>query len=168
MCNTEKALGEFYAYGYTTGDGKRGTRYESRCRPCAQARRRATIAANPELAAKQVARWRNANRAHVAMYAKRRQALPEVKAQKAKFQRMRKARLRASAGDDEAIRAVYDEAFRIQALVANCPVFDLPELGHEMHVDHVMPLARGGKHEASNLQILPKGINLRKGAKCPR
>ncbi len=34
-CGEEKLLGEFYAHGYTTGQGKRGTRYESRCKPCA-------------------------------------------------------------------------------------------------------------------------------------
>lgn len=33
------------------------------------------------------------------------------------------------------------------------------------HVDHIMPLARGGLHHQSNLQILPAKINLRKGAK---
>lgn len=54
------------------------------------------------------------------------------------------------------------------ANAARCPVFDLPELGKKMHVDHIRPLARGGKHEASNLQILPIGINMRKGTKCPR
>lgn len=30
------------------------------------------------------------------------------------------------------------------------------------------PVKRGGKHEAGNLQILPIGINMRKGVKCQR
>jgi len=44
----------------------------------------------------------------------------------------------------------------------------LPELGHKMHVDHVIPLARGGLHHEDNLQILPAGINMRKGVSCPK
>ena len=35
------------------------------------------------------------------------------------------------------------------------------------HVDHIMPLARGGKHEASNLQLLCPPCNMSKNAKHP-
>lgn len=34
--------------------------------------------------------------------------------------------------------------------------------GIRLHVDHTHPLSRGGKHEPSNLQILPEKINLAK------
>lgn len=37
--------------------------------------------------------------------------------------------------------------------------------GEEYHVDHIFPLARGGLHEPSNLQILPKDLNLQKSTK---
>lgn len=57
---------------------------------------------------------------------------------------------------------------RIERVVQCCPVFDIPELGKKMHVDHIMPLSKGGKHVANNLQILPNGINMRKGTRCPR
>jgi hypothetical protein len=40
-------------------------------------------------------------------------------------------------------------------------------IGIEFHVDHIMPLAHNGEHVASNLQILPGKINLRKSAKIP-
>ena len=83
-------------------------------------------------------------------------------------QRLRKARMRSGEDDDEAIRAIYAEAMRIEKIIAPCPVFDIPELGKKMHVDHRMPLARGGRHVVSNLQILPAGINMRKGVKCPK
>lgn len=33
------------------------------------------------------------------------------------------------------------------------------------HVDHIRPLSKGGGHVASNLQILPAKINIRKAAK---
>lgn len=38
-------------------------------------------------------------------------------------------------------------------------------LGDLFHVDHIIPLAAGGKHEAANLQILPARCNLLKGSK---
>jgi hypothetical protein len=37
--------------------------------------------------------------------------------------------------------------------------------GEEYHVDHIFPLAKGGLHEPSNLQILPKDLNLQKSTK---
>lgn len=38
---------------------------------------------------------------------------------------------------------------------------------HAYHVDHVMPLVRGGKHASSNLQLLCKPCNLKKHTKDP-
>jgi hypothetical protein len=35
-------------------------------------------------------------------------------------------------------------------------------LGIEFHVDHIVPLFMGGKHDPSNLQVIPATINLRK------
>jgi hypothetical protein len=37
-------------------------------------------------------------------------------------------------------------------------------LGIQHHVDHVMPLARGGLHHHSNLQVLPATLNAKKSA----
>ncbi len=33
------------------------------------------------------------------------------------------------------------------------------------HVDHIIPLAKGGEHKPSNLQLLPAKINIKKGAR---
>lgn len=109
--------------------------------------------------------WKRTNRDHLKEYSKRRQADPNHRATKAKNQRLRKARMRSGQGDNAAIRAIYEEAIRIEKLIQCCPVFDLPELGKKMHVDHIKPLARGGLHHEDNLQILPIGINMRKGVK---
>ena len=39
--------------------------------------------------------------------------------------------------------------------------------GQDYHVDHIIPISRGGLHHPDNLQILPADINLSKGAKHP-
>ena len=38
-------------------------------------------------------------------------------------------------------------------------------LGEDFHVDHVIPLSKGGMHVFENLQVIPAIDNLRKGAK---
>lgn len=38
-------------------------------------------------------------------------------------------------------------------------------LGEEFHVDHIIPISRGGAHQADNLQVIPAIDNLRKGKK---
>lgn len=40
--------------------------------------------------------------------------------------------------------------------------------GIEYHVDHHIPLAKGGKHHPDNLWVIPAVDNLRKGAKLPQ
>ena len=51
-------------------------------------------------------------------------------------------------------KAIYETAKRI----SNC-------LGVEHHVDHIVPLAKGGAHHISNLRVLPAKWNLRKSDK---
>lgn len=41
------------------------------------------------------------------------------------------------------------------------------ETGVEYHVDHRIPLSKGGKHHPDNLWVIPAVENLRKGAKLP-
>ena len=38
---------------------------------------------------------------------------------------------------------------------------------HELALDHVVPLSRGGPHSESNLRVACKPCNLRKGDKLP-
>ena len=67
------------------------------------------------------------------------------------------AKRRADAGMTEvclAIRSIYQQVPVLQDL-----------LGIELHVDHIKPIAAGGSHHPSNLQIVPKEINARKSDK---
>jgi 5-methylcytosine-specific restriction endonuclease McrA len=169
MCEEVKPLTEFYAYGYTTNQGKRSTRYESRCKPCSIMRRKAQSAASPGKDAENARQWRENNADRQLEYAREYRASEAGKKTKARLQRIRSARMRVAGGEDSPeIREIYAEAARVEALVANCPVFDLPEIGKKMHVDHIIPIARGGEHKIGNLQILPIGLNMRKGIKCPK
>ena len=59
-----------------------------------------------------------------------------------------------SLGDKEKIRLIYEECYRITQ-----------ETGIPHHVDHIIPLALGGLHHPSNLQILTAEANLKKGCK---
>jgi hypothetical protein len=43
----------------------------------------------------------------------------------------------------------------------------LRKQGDDVHVDHIVPLAKGGLHVFENLQILPAVENMRKGARLP-
>lgn len=165
-CGEEKSLGEFYSYEYTTAQGKRSTRYESRCRPCSRERRMETYQEKTERDRATSQAWKERNRDRLSEYTRSRQSDPEYRAMKARAQRMREARAKATyAENTPGIAAIYAEASRIEKVIALCPVFDLRELGKKMHVDHIKPLSKGGEHIVSNLQILPAGINMRKGVK---
>lgn len=41
------------------------------------------------------------------------------------------------------------------------------DISNKYHMDHIYPLAKGGKHEASNIQLLCPSCNVRKSAKDP-
>lgn len=68
--------------------------------------------------------------------------------------------------EQEAIKAIYKkarEAPRVRCYLCG----KLIPKGHR-HVDHIVPLAKGGKHVPSNLAIVCDRCNLRKNAKLPQ
>jgi hypothetical protein len=64
------------------------------------------------------------------------------------------ASCRLTCDDRNTIKEIYSAARR----VSRC-------LGIQFHVDHIVPVSRGGVHHQSNLQLLPAVVNLRKSDK---
>ena len=58
-----------------------------------------------------------------------------------------------------------DKLFKLQR--GKCACGCKQSLGTEYHMDHIMPLALGGRNEDSNIQLLHKSCNLKKNAKHP-
>lgn len=80
--------------------------------------------------------------------------------------RNRRSRKRNAEGKHTAadIRAIFEKQ---QGLCANCQTKLFKSGTKKFHVDHIMPLARGGSNWAANLQCLCPACNLSKGAKHP-
>ena len=151
-CKKSKSPDEFYRYKYVSG-----LRYDSRCKVCARLRRRKRYEKNKERENRTAKAWRESNREHIRKYNKKRQQCPEHKANKAKAQRTRKARERASSNNNcSEISKLYAEAIALEKLT-----------GIKFHVDHIIPLCKGGEHKITNLQILTEQENLAKGGKMP-
>lgn len=72
------------------------------------------------------------------------------------MQRARKRKLTPPMTEEEKslIEKFYEHASRLTKLL---------KIKH--HVDHIIPLAKGGLHHPSNLQVIPASVNLRKGIK---
>jgi 5-methylcytosine-specific restriction endonuclease McrA len=94
-----------------------------------------------------------------AYYAKR----PDVFAQNERNRRARKSNAEGRHTALE-IQAIFD---RQRGICANCKAKLRKESPGKYHVDHIMPLARGGSNWPSNLQCLCPKCNLSKNAKDP-
>jgi len=78
----------------------------------------------------------------------------------------RKASKRAATlGDRKKIQAIYDNATNGQHV--RCYLCGKPIAKGKRHVDHIVPLSRGGKHTPGNLAIACASCNLSKHAKMP-
>lgn len=93
---------------------------------------------------------------------KRQAALPpEKKAARADYQRKRRA-LKAGVLAEDVDRTVVYE--RDEGICGICREQVDPA---NWHLDHIVPIARGGEHSYANTQVTHPSCNLRKGAKVP-
>lgn len=77
---------------------------------------------------------------------------------------MQKTKTRAEIISEDWRRASPREKRRIKAVYARARA--MTEARRQpFHVDHIIPLARGGRHQADNLQILTAKKNLAKGVR---
>lgn len=114
--------------------------------PESEAARRARAYANPETRERLLAKhreWSKANPEKGREYARRYQA-----------------RMRAATVEDVDYGAILER----DGMVCHICGRDIAELG-ELHMDHVIPLARGGEHSMANVKPAHSTCNLRKHAK---
>ena len=91
--------------------------------------------------------------------AKRRRECPEAYAAHMVRSRLRKAQM-----DPEVLTA--EEARQVITIYA-LRIRLTRETGVEYHVDHRIPLSKGGRHHPDNLWVITAVENMRKGAKLP-
>ena len=90
-------------------------------------------------------------------------ARPETKELKSEYANRRRARHLAQMGQvSYRIKSLLKESQGNRCAFCKCSL-----KRKKAHLDHVVPLARGGLHDDSNLQILCSNCNHRKGAKDP-
>jgi hypothetical protein len=142
---------------------------------------------NPEKERAKVAAWYKANKKKVAaMDATRRKANPEkhatknatwakanpekVRAAMAKWVKANPAVCRANEAKRRALKAAAlvpltpEEQAKVIGIYAEARALS-EMIGTPYHVDHIIPLSKGGLHHPSNLQVLRGTDNLKKGAK---
>lgn len=177
---------------YFTGEPcKRGHVCERKtdCGGCVECKR-LQVAANKERYAANTRAWKSLNRDRVAAQARvRRAANPEIKRARdrafrfANRERMNAAQRARRAANPERTRAHYslrrarkrnapgtytaaDIAWLREAQKGKC-FYCCRKLGKDYHVDHFIPLAKGGTNDRSNLRLAHPQCNLSKGAKLP-
>lgn len=156
MCGQQKAPTEFYRYPYTTNQGKRSIRSESRCKPCARARRLARYADRGEHERSVARAYKAKNKSRVD--AKARQYRTEnaelLRAQRRGYEAKR--RVKAGGLERSLTARVLAEYHMGDGLYLDAYSGALIS---DPTVDHIVPIAKGGKHEYDNLCVTSKANN---------
>jgi hypothetical protein len=151
-CGVVKALTEYCK------DRKKKDGLKSACRSCAKQYRIKYYQDNKEEHRKKQQIWRENNQERN-RYLKARHKRENRGAYNAHSAKRRAQKLQATPAwaDQDAIKAIYAEAQRLQET-----------LGIEFHIDHIVPLQGElvcGLHVESNLQVIPAILNLKKSNK---
>ena len=139
-CNVEKPVSEFY---YRR---ERDSVY-SRCKECS---------------IDDVKKWRKENPDRVKENKERYLSNPESKERELERSRVWRARKRDT--EIGSVPSLLELVDRQGGKCANCKVKGKRVV---WHLDHVIPLAKGGTHTADNVEALCSFCNVRKGAKMP-
>jgi 5-methylcytosine-specific restriction endonuclease McrA len=130
-------------------------RYRERNRDQINASRRAERAANPEATrAKDRERYQSNRESFAAASRRWKAANPDKLRQYDERRRAQKAGAPVSAADFRALYAQFPDCYLCGRA-----------LDGDTHMDHVVPLARGGEHSATNLRPTHAACNLRKSDK---
>ncbi len=85
------------------------------------------------------------------------------KDKKRRYEVKRRMKLKFIREDDLSERKKTED--RWQKMFDKCHVL-FEKTGHKWHVDHIIPLSKGGRHHYSNFQILPAILNVRKSSRA--
>jgi 5-methylcytosine-specific restriction endonuclease McrA len=159
-CKTAKSISEFYV------DKSRGDGLAPKCKPCLLAANKASEERNKErVRQRNKAKWQRryqANREKFIKKAADYQKTPNGRLIKRAAHLRRRARERNAPGTITAafLRELYQ---RQDGKCACC----CKELNGDYHIDHIIPLAKGGTNEPHNIQLLTPTCNIKKGARLP-
>jgi len=129
------------------------------CKTCCAATYLAWYEANRDKKLAANAAWKVTNRAEcLAYYAAYHASHPEKKRARNQVRRARERAALDPTADADAIREL-----NRKAALASAFMLDEEPLGFA--VDHIVPLARGGRHHEDNLRVLPSRLNSVKSAK---
>jgi 5-methylcytosine-specific restriction endonuclease McrA len=142
--------------------------YQSVCKKCYAEHRRIKHAKNPEHFRKLVAEStkRNYQKKLQRNQEYRKNNADKVAAWKAKDRLLNKDRV---AADNAKRRHKFNgnRTSETRIFYALRDFYSSMSLGEIFHVDHIIPLSKGGSHHSSNLQVIPAIDNLRKGNAVP-
>lgn len=159
-CKVEKPLFDF------SPDKRISSGLQSRCKPCyaqiMKERRKINPQAHRESVKKSVQKNYSAKLARNNKY--RLENPEKVKEWKRKDRIENKSRILADNAKRRSLQQG-ETSEKIEQLYALRDFYISMSLGDNFHVDHIIPLSRGGKHIFDNLQVIPAIDNLRKGAK---
>jgi 5-methylcytosine-specific restriction endonuclease McrA len=159
VCNQEKPLTEY------SPDKRISSGVQSRCKVCYSKIMRERRLVNPKAHRNAVKKYTAKNYTKKLEYNnKYRIDNPDkVTLWKRKDRQVNKARVLA----DNAMRRtklISKNTPEIKQMYALRDFYKAMSLGEIFHVDHIIPISKGGLHEISNLQIISAKDNLRKGA----